>query len=116
MRVDVEHKGEIAIVSLNEPRLDYSNSDRWAEILQELAADSPRAIIVDMHSVLYIDSRGLLPFLSAQAALNPGGVLRLCGISSHLEQSLRHMNFHKILKIHDTLEDAIEAADSENSQ
>lgn len=116
MRVQVERRGEIAIVCPEEPMIDYQNASQFGRILDDLARQAPRAIVINLENVLHIDSRGLMPLLSARAALSEGGSLLICGASPQTVDSLRYMKLDQVLDIHTDLSAALEAAGSQNQK
>ena len=105
----VEMMGDVAVVKLPCEYLDAGNYESFVSQVDELLGNHQR-VIMDFSRVQFIDSSGIGTILFAQRKITGGGgVLGVCCVRPSLHEDLRRLQIHRLLDLHDTLEEAIEA-------
>ncbi|MEU8224016.1 STAS domain-containing protein [Kribbella sp. NPDC048915] len=71
----------------------------------------PRPVVLDLSGVDFMDSSGLGVLVGAhKEAGNRGGALILAAPSPRVQKIFKVTRLHKVFSVHDTPEDAVEAA------
>lgn len=101
MNVMTSHKGDVAVVRVQEPRLTYPILADFAAAAANLIATGEKKIVVDLSTVGYVDSAtiGCLMDLYRQA-LAAGGSLKLAGVQKRVETMLMMTGAHNFLEVH----------------
>lgn len=90
-------------------RLDLDAAPKLRQELRDLAAESPR-VVVDLDGVSFLDSSGIGALISGlKATRERGGDLRLARVSAQAQYVLKLATLDRILSMHPTVEDAVEA-------
>jgi anti-sigma B factor antagonist len=100
--------GEVTVIGLS-GRLDIGpGSEALHEVLQDVAADGTRKILLNMRAVSFIDSSGIGELASGHVlARRNGGALKLTCLSQRLATMMRMTGLHGVLDIYDEESDAI---------
>ncbi len=91
----------VAVVHVNEARLTYPLLSDFANTVSSLIAAGERKLLLDLTSVVYVDSAtiGCLMDLYRQAAA-AGGTLKLAGVQKRVETMLTMTGAQNFLEIH----------------
>lgn len=109
MELSVEVIGNVAVVALFVDELDASNTAEFKQRMAPVLAEH-RFVVIDLEPVRFIDSSGLGAMLSCLRQLSPkGGDLKLCGLSKPVRAAFELVRLHRVLDIHATRAEAIEA-------
>lgn len=100
---------DIAVVKLS-GRIQYNNEYSIGRKLNELINHSYFKIIIDLSQVTYIDSFGLGFLLRYSRTINqnPNGAFIASSSTPWIQQLFQHVGISHIIKIFDTVEDAIQ--------
>src|SRR5688572_6965430 len=104
-----ERKRDILIVGL-EGELDHHHSDEIRKSLDELLEDtSIRHLILDLGSLHFMDSSGIGVFIGRYKTINKrGGQVCITNINPQLARILEVSGLYRILKVYDTVEEAVD--------
>ncbi len=109
MQLTVEAIGDVAIVALGVEELDAGNT---AEFKRDIAPllEANTKVVLDLSRLRFLDSSGLGSFLSClRKVMAQGGDLKLCGMSQQVRAVFELVRMHRILEIHNSREEAVEA-------
>jgi anti-sigma B factor antagonist len=97
-----------AAVFVVEGQVDMHTSPDLRTQLRGALQEKATPVVVDLTSVAFIDSSGLATLIEALQATNKyGGRLRLCGLSSSVQNLFRLSNLTSIFDIRAKREDAL---------
>lgn len=107
MLVNGEMRGTVMLVTVNVERLDKSNSGGFKEGLKPIVARHKR-IVIDMSSVLFIDSSGLGAVLSALRQANSlSGDVRLANLTTPVRVVVELTRMHRIFRVFESEDAAV---------
>jgi len=100
--------GDVTVIGLS-GRLEIGpGSEALHEVLQDVAAEGTRKILLNMQAVSFVDSSGLGELASGHVlARRHGGALKLTCLSKRLETMMRMTGLHGVLDIYDEESDAM---------
>ncbi len=109
MQSTIEKVGDVTVVDVNHEQLDATNAD---DVRQELApvVKDCRKVVLDLHRVQFVDSRGCGAILSCLKQLTAaGGDLKICQLTPRVRGVFELIRLHRICEILNTREEAIRA-------
>lgn len=110
LRVDVTASGDVPVVNAH-GEIDLYTAEELRREMQSVTATKPRAMIVDLSGVSYIDSSGLSELLSAYRDLQASGA-QLYVIASHkkpgVSRVLEITRLDHVFRVCGNLEEAID--------
>jgi anti-sigma B factor antagonist len=105
----IEKLGDVTIVTVNEEQLDAGNADDFRRDITPVLQDC-RKLVLDLHRVHFVDSRGCGVILSCLKHLSAtGGDLKLCGVAESVRMVFELIRMHRICEIVNTREEAVHA-------
>jgi anti-anti-sigma factor len=109
-RIQHDVEGALDIIRFD-GALDTQSFPRLENIFKHLTDDRRHRIILDFSNLDYINSAslGALIGFARKVREQPGGDLKLAGLSTKIAGIVNLLGFDKILKLYDRVEDAIEA-------
>ena len=112
MEIPVESRGSVTIAEIPVKELDAGNSgDLKIAIAQVLESNSK--IVLDLHSMQFVDSSGLGAILSFLRQVSAkGGDLKLCGMTKQVRTAFELVRMHRIFDIFESRDEAVQAFDS----
>ena len=105
MKVDVEQEDGITIVR-PQGKLDAVNAPVFDQALDEIMADSPSKMIIDLSGVPYVSSAGLRIFIVAARQMKEQGTLVVSNAATVVQEIFDLAGFGSIMTICDDLEAA----------
>jgi anti-sigma B factor antagonist len=109
MQPTVEKVGNVAVVTVNLEQLDASNADDFRRDMTPVLQES-RKVVLDLHRVQFVDSRGCGAILSCLKHLSgAGGDLKLCNVAKPVKTVFELIRLHRICEITNTRDEAIKA-------
>lgn len=106
---EVVKVGDVAIVELEEDRLDGAAVPSFRKGMEAVRGACPR-IVLDLGAVSFLDSSGLASVLACfRAARAEGGDLRLCGLTRPVRALFDLVRMDQVIPVHATREEAIAA-------
>jgi anti-sigma B factor antagonist len=109
MDIDVKETGTVTVVA---PRgdIDMAVADAVRGRLVELVDAGQSRLVLDLGSVMYIDSSGLGGLVAAMKhARAAGGDIRVCGLESDVRSLFEMTRLNKVMAVHATREEAVAA-------
>lgn len=102
-------QNKVLVVTPVGPSLDAREAREFKEkILDLINKNNIHSIVVDMHTLQFIDSSGLGIFLSILKALHAqGGELKLANLNKPIRTIFELVSMHKIFEIYNTTEEAV---------
>ena len=108
-----EEINDVLVFRLGIDFLDASNSGEYKTLSVPLLKNTQK-LVFDLTGVTFIDSSGLGALLSTMRNLSErGGSFRVCNITPAIKVLFELVRINKILPIHITLEEALQAAQQE---
>jgi anti-sigma B factor antagonist len=100
MKLTIDHVRDIAVVRVAESRLMYPLLSDFSAAVVSLIGAGTRKVIVDLATVVYIDSAtiGCLMDLYRQSAA-AGGSLKLAGVQKRVETMLTMTGAHNFIQL-----------------
>ncbi|MCJ8329990.1 MAG: STAS domain-containing protein [Lentisphaeria bacterium] len=97
----------ICIVNIDIDRLDASNADDFKQEMKAIIEQS-KDFIFDLRSLDFIDSTGLGAILTClRRVTQKSGELKVCNVHKTILTLFELVRFHRIVEIHETVEDAL---------
>jgi anti-sigma B factor antagonist len=108
MSIWFEERDYFLIARCDVVALESGNARGFKEELTAAVGESHRALIVDLSPVREIDSSGLGALVAVLKWVRRfGGSMRISGVSSPVREVIELTMLHRILPLHDTVEDAM---------
>lgn len=112
METTVEQRGNVSTVHIA-GRVDSHTADTLQQVFSGEAEAGHHNVVADFREVDYTSSAGLRVLLGTlKDARSAGGDLRLAGLRPEVLNVLELAGFTNILKVFETVEDAVESFDS----
>jgi anti-anti-sigma factor len=109
MNLFVEQFGDVAVVTVTTEQLDVGNADDVKAALEGATQETAK-VVLDLHRVEFIDSRGCGVLLSCLKRLaERGGDLKICHVTRSVRTVFDLIRLHKMCEITDTREQAVAA-------
>lgn len=109
MQLDSEKVGDILVLTPVEKRIDVTVSAAFKSAMVDWIGRENSRILLDLTNVDFIDSSGLGAIISSLKTLGGGGDLVLCGIQENVKSLFELTRMHRIFKIYEMREDALQA-------
>ena len=109
MSLEVEKRGDVAVVVLPGETLEASNVNQFKRLLEPILKENAK-VVFDMSHLRFIDSTGYGLFISMLKGLQKkGGGLKTCCFTVTVENLFTLMGFDKLFGMFKSREDAIKA-------
>jgi anti-sigma B factor antagonist len=103
------HHGDVIVVTVPFEKLDMSTVSEFKRWFAPIASRSKR-VVLDLETVLFVDSSGLGALLSALRELTAvEGDLKLCQVQRRVRVMFELVRMDRVLSLHETREDALAA-------
>jgi len=110
MNLKVEMNGSIAIIFVQEERLDAHNSDQLKTEMNQLFDKDTKDVVIDLKEVRFIDSSGLGVLVSGyKNSSTRQGTLKLSGLQTQVKSMFELTRLHRVFDIFSTVDDALES-------
>ncbi|MDX1932656.1 MAG: STAS domain-containing protein [Capsulimonadales bacterium] len=105
----VGQAGEVTVVTVHGERLDLVTVNKFKKQWEPLIARCDR-LVLDLAEVQMVDSSGFGAILGGLRQLSDrGGDIKLCNVQKRVRILLEMVRMHKIIGIHNNVEEAIAA-------
>lgn len=109
MNIQTEMAGDVAVVSVQQDKLDMSTANDFKKNMAPVI-QAHKKVVLDMNAVSFVDSSGLGAILSCLRELSgAGGDLKLCRVQKRVRVMFELVRMHRILNILNTSEEAVTA-------
>lgn len=99
---------DVLVLTTNEDRIDAANAIYLKDQFRAATGKFTGRIVMDLHSVTFMDSSGLGAMVAALKTLS-GRKLELTNLTPTVEKVFRLTRMDKVFVVHDALEDALNA-------
>ena len=107
MEINSQEQEKASVLRI-QGRLDASSAPDLEKRLCEVIDSTDKAVILDFSPLVYISSAGLRVLLMSAKKLNgTGRAFLLCGLNANVMEVLKITGFHRILEIHDDVEQTL---------
>ena len=86
MLLDRQDFDGLALITVNEARIDAAVAIQFKDSLRQLAGDEPPRIVLDMAQVQFLDSSGLGAVVAAMKQLGAARKLELAGLTPTVDK------------------------------
>jgi anti-anti-sigma factor len=108
MMINVEHQGEVSIISLT-GRLDGTTMGEVEQRFLELLGQGNKQFVFDLLELEYISSAGLrVMLLSVKKTRAIAGKIALCRLNANVQEVFQISGFSTIFEIFPAREDALQ--------
>lgn len=108
MNMQIDERGKIVIISVEEERLDAHNSTDLKTRLLSLFEDGKSNMVINLKGVRFVDSSGLGALVSGfKNASARNGSLKLAGLQPQVQSMFELTRLHRVFEIFPDSEDAI---------
>lgn len=109
MNLKIEDKSGIAIIYVNEERLDAHNSGELKVEMQKIFEGGKKNVLVDLNDVRFIDSSGLGALVSGfKNAISNQGNLKLSSLQPQVKSMFELTRLHRVFEIFPSSADALD--------
>jgi anti-sigma B factor antagonist len=106
MKIKIHYIEDVAVLIID-GRINI-NSSKLIETIGLLVDEGKSRIVVDMRNVDFIDYNGLSVLaITYKNVLNNNSVMKICGISSNIQELLRVVKLDDVFEIYDNLNEAL---------
>ena len=112
MDLQVENRGEIAVVTVPGRALDASNVDDFKAAILPVVGENSR-VVLNIENLEFVDSSGLGAFLMCIRKLrSDGGEMKISGMTSPVKALFELVRMHRVCHVTETVGEAVEAFQS----
>ena len=116
MKYTIDKQENYSILRLHEEKMDSAIAPGLKSELITLHAEGIKNIILDLSEVKYTDSSGLSAMLVGNRVLQEdGGMFILASLSDHTSKLVKISQLDSVLKIMDTVDQAVDAVISKTN-
>jgi anti-sigma B factor antagonist len=110
MNLESEHRGDILIIRAANDRIDAAGAIQFKERMREIIEAPSKRVVLDMSSVVFLDSSGLGAVVAVMKALGPIRRLELSGLTPTVEKVFRLTRMDSVFIIHKALPEELRNA------
>lgn len=112
MEIPVESRGNVTVAEVPVKELDAGNSDDLKTAMAKVLEGNSK-IVLDLHSMQFVDSSGLGAILSFLRNVSAkGGDLKLCGMTKQVRTAFELVRMHRIFDIFESRDEAVRSFNS----
>jgi anti-sigma B factor antagonist len=112
MRLKEEKIGNVLLLKSLEKRMDASVSEGFKAKLTELINNGNKLIVLDLSSVMFIDSSGLGAIVSTLKKVGPEGDLTICGLQENVLSLFKLTRMDRVFRVFSSSNEAVTAFSS----
>jgi anti-sigma B factor antagonist len=110
MQLAVEEHGDVNVIRVGEAKLTYPVLAGFFAEIRRVVEAGGHQLVIDLSTVSYIDSASIGCLMDIHRLVREvAGSVRLCGLQPRVETMLSMTGVHKILEIHRSEADALQA-------
>jgi anti-sigma B factor antagonist len=112
MEIPVESRGNVTVAEVPVKELDAGNSGDLKTAMAKVLEGNSK-IVLDLHSMQFVDSSGLGAILSFLRNVSAkGGDLKLCGMTKQVRTAFELVRMHRIFDIFESRDEAVRSFNS----
>ena len=112
MSTSVEHRGDIAVLVVSGV-VDLATAPALEEVTDQLVAQQPRALVVDITEVTFLASVGLKILASTHRDVTPTGCFAVIADGPATSRPIKLTHLDEIFRLYPTLDDGLAAVRDE---
>jgi anti-sigma B factor antagonist len=112
MSTSVEHRGDIAVLVVSGV-VDLATAPALEEVTDQLVAQQPRALVVDITEVTFLASVGLKILASTHRDVTPTGCFAVIADSPATSRPIKLTHLDEVFALYPTLDDGLAAVRNE---
>ncbi|MEL6642388.1 MAG: STAS domain-containing protein [Pseudomonadota bacterium] len=105
--------GDVLVVRVNEPRIDAAAAVEFKDAMRAATHDAAGRVVLDLSQVAMIDSSGLGAIVTVMKTLGDDRPLELAALTVNVAAVFRLTRMESVMKIHDCVDDAMDAVRSD---
>jgi anti-sigma B factor antagonist len=110
--ISVEHRGDIAVLTVSGV-VDLATAPALEEATDQLVAQKPRALVIDVTDVTFLASVGLKILASTHRELSPTGCFAVIADSPATSRPIKLTHLDEVFPLYPTLDDGLTAVRDE---
>lgn len=99
MEYEIRPEGDALVLELNEERLDYETAAEFDGVIEDLVKQGRTRLVVNLHTVGFVDSSGLGSLVRAHRRVGSQGCLAYCCVNEFPLNLLRMTRVDRILQV-----------------
>jgi anti-sigma B factor antagonist len=108
MNLQIEQKGTVVLLTVQEERLDAHNSGDLKAQMIKLFDEGKQDLVIDLQTVRFIDSSGLGALVSGfKNASSRNGSLKLAGLQLQVKSMFELTRLHRVFEIFTDADEAL---------
>lgn len=107
MDLQAQDFGTIAVLSVQNPRIDAASAIRFKDLVRERTPQGAERVVLDLSRVGFIDSSGLGAIVSVMKLLAPRAKLELSGMGATVAKVFSLTRMDQVFTIHECVSDAV---------
>jgi len=100
MELSCEDRGELRLISVEDPRIDAAVAIQFKDRMRELTDQAPPRVLLDLSRVTFLDSSGLGAVVAAMKGAGPGRTLELAGLTPTVAKVFKLTRMDTVFTIH----------------
>lgn len=114
MSTSVEHRGDIAVLTVSGV-VDLATAPALEEVTDQLVAQKPSALVIDVSDVTFLASVGLKILAATHRDLTPTGCFAVVADGPATSRPIKLTHLDEVFPLYTTLDDGLAAVRSELS-
>jgi anti-sigma B factor antagonist len=108
MNLQIEERGRVVLLVVQEERLDAHNSGELKAQMARLFEEGKNNLIIDLQGVKFVDSSGLGAMVSGfKNASSRNGSLKLSGLQLQVKSMFELTRLHRVFEIFPDVDEAL---------
>lgn len=110
MQLSLEERGDVRILRVKEAKMTYPVLSSFFGEVRRLVEGGTRKLVLDLQAVSYVDSATIGCLMDVHRLLQDhSGSVRLAGLQPRVETMLSMTGVHKIISLHRSEDEALQA-------
>ena len=107
MTLQVEDRGSIMVIQVQEERIDAAGAIAFKDKMRDATASDHTRVILDLSNVRFLDSSGLGAVVASIKAVGNARKMELAALTPAVEKVFQLTRLNTVFKIHASVEDAL---------
>jgi anti-sigma B factor antagonist len=110
--ISVEHRGDVAVLTVSGV-VDLATAPALEDVTDQLVAQKPRALVIDVSDVTFLASVGLKILASTHRELAPTGCFAVIADGPATGRPIKLTHLDEVFSLYSTLDDGLAAVRDE---
>lgn len=107
MNLTKRREGDAIVIEAGDSRIDAAVAIQFKDKMKELTSEPAERVILDLHTVDFLDSSGLGAVVAAMKLLGSARKLELAGLTPTVAKVFRLTRMDSVFLIHPSVEEAL---------